>query len=91
MFKSLSFNEAFDFMSACSLFVGCLNSHFGEAAIEVFHDALNHYAQIPALWGCDEDGDYAALMALALSRAGYNSLKPEFDVTQRFMKPSRDA
>ena len=90
MFKSLSFDEAFEFLLGCHSIVSSLESYFGEAAMEVIHDALNYYAQTPALWSCDEDGDLAALMAYEFSRCGFNHLKPEFDVTQQFMKPSRD-
>ena len=91
MLKALSFNEAFDFLLGCASIVPSMEPYIGEAAMEVIHDALNFYAQTPALWGCDEDADYAALLALVFSRAGFNSLKPENDVTQKFMVASRDA
>lgn len=91
MLKALSFNEALDFMFGCNAIMGSLEPYLGEAAMEVVHDALNHYAQTPDLWGCDEDGDFAALLALAFSRAGFNSLKPECDVTLKFMTAPRDA
>ena len=91
MLKALSFNEAFEFLLGCDCVVASLEQHMGQAAMEVIHDALNFYAQTPALWGCDEDADYAALLAFAFTRAGFNSLKPENDVTLKFMVASRDA
>ena len=91
MLKALSFNEAFDFMLGCNCVISSLEPYVGEAGMQVMHDALNHFAQTPALWGCDEDGDYAALLALMFSRAGYNTLKPEYDATLKFMVAPKDA
>lgn len=87
MLKTMSFLEAHEFMNTCEHAVFHLKAIFGEATMELIHDAVNHYAQEPALWGSDEDADQAALFALALTQEGYNSLKPEFDVTRDLMTP----
>ena len=89
MLKSLSFNEAFDFQLACHAIVGSLESLLGEAAMEVLSDAVNFFAQDPQKWGCDEDGDFAALMALEFHRCGFNHLLPEHDVTVKFLVNSK--
>ena len=89
MLKSLSFYEAFDFLQACDSVFPSLEPLLGEAAMEVLSEAVNLYAQNPENWGCDEDGDFAALMALEFHRLGFNHLLPEHDVTLKFMVNSR--
>lgn len=86
MFKKLSFSDAHEIMIDCERAVDALKTVFGDAMMEMVHDAVNHYAQTPALWGCEEEADYAALFALALTQAGYNSLLPEYDVTRSLMQ-----
>lgn len=85
MLKTMSFVEAHEFLNDCQHAVIHLKSIFCPAMMEVIHDAVNHYAQTPALQGCDEEADLAALFALALTLEGYNSLKPDFDVTRDLM------
>lgn len=85
MLKKLSFLDAHEIMTDCERAVVAMRPILGASMMETIHDAVNHYAQAPALWGCEEDADYAALFALALSLAGYNSLKPEYDVTRSLM------
>ena len=86
MFQTMSFLEAYELMTDCERAVAFLKSIFGEAMMEMIHDAVNHYAQTPALWGCEEEADYAALFALALSQAGFNMVKPEYDVTLKLRR-----
>lgn len=90
MLKSMSFNEAFDFMLGCHAILPSLEEYLGESCMEVLSDAINLYAQNPEAWGCDEDGDMAALLALMFHRYGFNSLKPEHDVTLKFLVASQD-
>lgn len=89
MLRSLSFNEAFEFQLACHSCFGALEPFLGEAGMEVLSDAVNFFAQNPQMWGCNEDGDYAALMALELHRCGFNHLLPEHDVTLKFLIGSK--
>lgn len=91
MFKSFSFDEAFDFMLRSTVAVTELEAHMGEAGMEMIHDAVNFIAQTPELHGCPEDYDMAVLFSLALSRAGYNHFKSDHDVTRQLMTPARDA
>lgn len=91
MFKTMSFLDAHELMTSCQFAVEALRPLLGDM-LEVVHDALNYYAQTPALWGCDEEGDYAAIFSLALSQAGYNTLLPEHDITRKLMEsPSKEA
>ena len=89
MLSALSFAEACDFLNSCRNIFGLFEEHLGQAAVEVMSDSVNLFAQDPELWGCDEDGDYAALMALCFHQLGYNSLKPEHDVTLKFLVNSK--
>ena len=86
MLQTMSFLEAHELMTDCEQAVASLKLIFGEAMMEMIHDAVNHYAQTPALWGCEEEADYAALFALALSQAGFNMVKPEYDVTLKLRR-----
>ena len=86
MLQTMSFLEAYELMTDCEQAVASLKLIFGEAMMEMIHDAVNHYAQTPALWGCEEEADYAALFALALSQAGFNTVKPEYDVTLKLRR-----
>ena len=86
MLKKLCFLDAHEIMCDSERAVEALKLIFGEAMMEMIHDAVNHYAQTPALWGCEEEADYAALFALALSQAGFNMVKPEYDVTLKLRR-----
>lgn len=87
MLKKLSFLEAHELLLSCEQAVEVLKPILGDMLYTI-HDAVNLYAQSPDNWGCEEEADYAALFALALSQSGYNMLKPENDVTLKFLKPS---
>ena len=87
MLKKLSFLDAHETMLCCERAVEVLKPILGDMLYMV-HDAVNFYAQTPDNWGCEEEADYAALLALALTQAGFNMLKSENDVTVEFMKPS---
>lgn len=92
MFKTMSFCDAHKLMCDCEQAVATLQLILGEAMLETIHDAVNYYAQTPALWGCEEEADYAALFALALTQAGFNMMKPEYDVTRQLMTaPNKEA
>ena len=88
--KAFSFSEAFDFMTAFHCAFDHLDAYLGEAAMEVLSDAINLYAQNPENWGCDEECDMAALMALEFHRCGFNHLLPEHDVTLKFLRNTSD-
>lgn len=92
MFKTMSFLDAHELMCDCRMAVEAMRHILGESMMETIHDAVNHYAQTPALWGCEEEADYAALFALALTQAGFNTMKPEYDVTRQLMTaPNKEA
>ena len=92
MLKKLCFLDAHEIMCDCERAVGALKLIFGESMMEMIHDAVNLYAQTPAYHGCEEEADYAALFALALSQAGFNTLNPENDITRELlMAPSKEA
>lgn len=92
MFKTMSFCDAHKLMCDCEQAVEALQLTLGVAMLETIHDAVNHYAQTPALWGCEEEADYAALFALALTQIGVNTLNPDNDVTRELlMAPSKEA
>lgn len=91
MLKKLCFLDAHEIMCDCEQAVEALKLIFGGAMLEMIHDAVNYYAQTPALWGCEEEADYAALFALALTQAGFNTMMPEYDVTRQLMTaPSKE-
>lgn len=91
MLKKLCFLDAHMLMTDCERAVEALKPIFGETMLEMIHDAVNLYAQTPVYHGCEEEADYAALFALALSQAGFNMLHPENDVTrQLLMDPSKE-
>ena len=90
MFRKLSFLEAHEMMVICQQAVEAMRPILGDM-LYLVHDAVNFYAQSPDNWGCDEDADYASLLALALTQAGYNMLKDEYDVTRQLMTaPSKE-
>ena len=88
MLKKLCFLDAHMIMCDCERAVEALKLIFGESMMETIHDAVNLYAQTPAYHGCEEEADYAALFALALSQAGFNTLHPEYDVTRELLMTS---
>jgi hypothetical protein len=91
MFRKLSFLEAHELMVICEQAVEAMRPILGDM-LYLVHDAVNFYSQTEDNWGCDEDADYAAILALALTKAGYNMLKDEYDVTCQLMTgPSKDA
>ena len=81
MLHSLSFEDAYETMVLAETAVKSMEPILGECLMEIIHDALQHYARTQALNESDTERDYAALLALAFSMAGYNSLLPEYDVT----------
>lgn len=85
MLKTMSFLDAHKLLCDCERAVEALKPILGETMLEMIQDAVNCYAQTPYLWGCEEEADYAALFALALTQAGFNTMKPECDVTRHLM------
>ena len=86
MLGKLSFVVAHEAMNRYTACVHVLTKMLGECEMEMLSDALNQYAQTPVYHGFEAEADYAALFALAFSEAGFNTLKPEFDVTRAFME-----
>jgi len=70
--------------------VFALEKILGEYEMGVLNDALQCYANHPEEHSCDEDLDVSAIFALAFDIAGYNHLKPEFDILQKWDFPEND-